>query len=116
RRTTTQLSGAPYARGCSFAIFITRGADVVTLMRVVVHYFVLLIAISSIPVAHSRAIAQSTAPAARIGKIDGAAHEVFGKIVDIAVDDAGNVFILDQLNQHVVWFDAQGKHRAEWAR
>lgn len=87
-----------------------------TLMRVVVHYFVLLIAISSIPVAHSRAIAQSTAPAARIGKIDGAAHEVFGKIVDIAVDDAGNVFILDQLNQHVVWFDAQGKHRAEWAR
>ncbi len=87
-----------------------------TIIRAAVRYLVLLSAISSIPVAHDRALAQSTAPAARIGTIDGAAHEVFGRIVDIAVDDAGNVFILDQLNQHVGWFDAQGKHRASIGR
>ena len=43
-----------------------------------------------------------------IGAVEGRPHEVFGRIADVAVGLAGDVFVLDNLNLDVRWFSSDG--------
>jgi hypothetical protein len=46
----------------------------------------------------------------RIGSVDGEASTVFGRISDVAISPAGNVYVLDGLASEIRSFDAEGGH------
>lgn len=48
-------------------------------------------------------------PRSTIGMLDGPDELVFGDIVDVGVDDAGNVFVLDRLALVIRWFAPDGR-------
>lgn len=55
-------------------------------------------------------------PVARIGALDGADHETFGFIADVAVDAHGNILVLDRSTFDIRWFDSTGKYRGRGGR
>lgn len=55
-------------------------------------------------------------PVARIGVLDGADHETFGMIADVAVDADGNIFVLDASTFDIRWFDSTGRYRGRGGR
>jgi hypothetical protein len=52
----------------------------------------------------------------RIGVVDGDDNQIFGRIREIAVDDAGNVFVLDDQALKLSWFDSDGVFRGAAGR
>ncbi len=52
----------------------------------------------------------------QIGALDGDPAQVFSSVDDLAVAPDGSVFILDQMDQKVRWFDRAGRHRATVGR
>jgi hypothetical protein len=54
-------------------------------------------------------------PIVAIGALDGPDEEVFGRIEAIAIDNAGNVFVLDALAHEVRWFGPDGAFRGRAA-
>ena len=46
-----------------------------------------------------------------IGTLDVPESEVFGRIIDVEVDSAGNIFVLDAQSNNVRWFDRAGRFR-----
>ena len=55
-------------------------------------------------------------PVARIGVLDGADHETFGEIADVAVDANGSVFVLGRSTFDIRWFDSTGRYRGRGGR
>ena len=52
----------------------------------------------------------------QIGALDGDPAQVFSSVVDLDVAPDGSVFILDQMDQKLRWFDRDGHHRATVGR
>jgi hypothetical protein len=57
------------------------------------------------------AVQERPEPRLSIGTADGPAEEAFGQIRDVAVDEAGNVFVLDNQTLEIRWFDGNGQFR-----
>lgn len=51
-----------------------------------------------------------------IGRIDGGGAEELGNVVDLAVDEAGRIFVLDAHAQEVRAFDGSGAHVGSFGR
>ena len=52
----------------------------------------------------------------RLGEVDGAGPEVFGDVHDVAVDERGNIYVLDYGSKEVRVFDREGRHLRNLAR
>ncbi|MDE2662061.1 MAG: hypothetical protein OXI39_03520 [Gemmatimonadota bacterium] len=52
----------------------------------------------------------------RLGEVDGAGPEVFGNVHDVAVDERGNIYVLDYGSKEVRVFDREGRHLRSMAR
>jgi len=52
----------------------------------------------------------------RIGSVDGEGPNVFGRISDVAISPAGDVFVLDGLASEIRSFDAEGGHLMTFGR
>ena len=52
----------------------------------------------------------------RLGQADGTGPEVFGDVHDVAVDERGNIYILDIGSKEVRIFDREGRHLRNMAR
>jgi hypothetical protein len=59
---------------------------------------------------------RSAAVDLRIGALEGAGAEVFGRIGGIAVDESGRLFVLDNHASEVRVFDESGRHEFSFAR
>lgn len=55
-------------------------------------------------------------PHLRIGALDAPEAEVFGSIVAVRADAAGNIFVLDGMAREVRWFDGKGVFRGRAGR
>ena len=52
----------------------------------------------------------------RLGQVDGTGPEVFGDVHDVAVDEAGHIYVLDYGSKEVRVFDREGRHLRNMAR
>lgn len=52
----------------------------------------------------------------RLGQADGTGPEVFGNVHDVAVDEPGNIYVLDVGSKEVRVFDRDGRHLRNMAR
>ena len=52
----------------------------------------------------------------RLGEVDGPGPEVFGDLHDVAVDERGNIYVLDYGSKEVRVFDREGRHLRNMAR